>query len=255
MSSSLSRHPCAVASVLPKPTLLAAVLVAALASLANMAQAQTVPPATGAGPGESASERASREGDKVFQWIRMHADKPRKAAAVEKEKAPVAAATPTAAVKVAAKPAPKPADSGISETAHSASKAAPQQQQVAAVAAKPPVSSEPPPSQTAAALTDASAPLAATAASPQVEIEEDLSLVPVARAEPEFPGAMMRQLRKGLVQVAFTVQPDGSVSEAHAVTSSHPRLAPSAIATVSQWKFKPVHHAQQAVVDLGFNLD
>jgi len=253
MSSSLTRHPRAVASVLPKPTLLAAVLVAALASLAGVAHAQTVPPATGAGAGESASERASREGDKVFQWIRMHADKPRKAAAAEK--APVAAATPAAPVKVAAKPAPKPADSSATETSQHASKAAPQQQQVAAAAAKPPVSSEPPPSQAAAALTDASAPVASTAASPQVEIEEDLSLVPVARAEPEFPGALMRQLRKGLVQVAFTVQPDGSVSEAHAVTSSHPRLAPSAIASVSQWKFKPVHHAQQAVVDLGFNLD
>jgi len=233
-----------------KSTVLSAVLSAAMASLA---QAQTVPPATGAGPGESASERASREGDKVFQWIRMHADKPRKAAAPEK--APVAAAPAPAPVKVAAKPAPKPADSGITETVQPTSKSAPQQEQMASVAGKASGTREQPTSQTAAAMTDASAPLAATGSSPQVEIEEDVSLVPVARSEPEFPGALMRQLRKGFVQVAFTVQPDGSVSQAHAVSSTHPRLAPSAIATVSQWKFQPVRHAQQAVVDLGFNLD
>jgi TonB family protein len=249
MSSSLTRHPRAVSFVLPKPTLLAAMLVIAMATIA---QAQTVPPAAGAGPNESASERASREGDKVFQWIRMHADKPRKAAAPEK--ASVASAAPTAPVKMVAKAAPKPVDGGNTETAQPSSKAAPQQQ-VAAVASKPAVSNDPPISLTAAAATDASAPLASTGSSPQVEIEEDVSLVPVARGEPEFPGALMRQLRKGVVQVAFTVQPDGSVSQAHAVTSSHPRLAPSAVASVSQWKFQPVHHAQQAVVDLGFNLD
>ena len=250
MSSSLIRHSRAVASVLPKPTTLAALLVVAMAGLAH---AQTVPPATGSGPSESASERASREGDKVFQWIRMHADKPRKAGAPEK--APVAAAPAPAAAKVAAKPA-KPADSGGAQTAQPLSaKASPQQEQVAAASGKPPASNEPPTSQTAAAATDASAPLASTGASPQVEIEEDVSLVPVVRSEPQFPGTLMRQLRKGQVQVAFTVRPDGTVSEAHALSSTHPRLAPSAIATVSQWKFEPVRHAQQAVVELGFNLD
>jgi TonB family protein len=252
MSSSPTRHPLAAASALFKTTALAAVLYAAMGSPAH---AQTVPPASGAGAGESASERASREGDKVFQWIRMHADKPRKAAVPEK--APVAATPAPAAVKVAAKPAPKPADSGSSESVQSSSataKAA-QKEQVASLSGKPPTSSEPPPSQTAAAATDASAPLSSTGSSPQVEIEEDVSLVPVTRSEPEFPGALMRQLRKGLVQVAFTVQPDGSVSQAHALSSTHPRLAAPAIATVAQWKFQPVRHAQQAVVELGFNLE
>ncbi len=255
MSSSLMRHPRAFAFALPRPKLTApaaALLASIFVAMAPVARAQTVPPATGPGPGESASERASREGDKVFQWIRMHADKPRKAAVPEK--APVAAVP--APVKVAAKPAAKPADSGITETVQPLSaKASPQQEHVAAASGKPPAANEPPTSQTAAAATDASAPLASTGSSPQVEIEEDVSLVPVVRAEPEFPGVLMRQLRKGLVQVAFTVQPDGSVSQAHAVSSTNARLASSAIATVSQWKFQPVRHAQQAVVDLGFNLD
>jgi outer membrane biosynthesis protein TonB len=39
------------------------------------------------------------------------------------------------------------------------------------------------------------------------------------------------------------------------VASTHPRLKEAAVTTVSQWRFQPLHHAQQAVVDLGFNLD
>jgi TonB family protein len=65
----------------------------------------------------------------------------------------------------------------------------------------------------------------------------------------------MRTLRKGVVQVAFTVQPDGSVAQAHVVTSSHPRLAPPAVATVSQWRFSRCGMRSRPVVDLGFNLD
>jgi len=252
MSSSFICDSRAVASIVPRRARLAAMLMAAMAT---MAHAQTVPPATGTGPNESASERASREGDKVFQWIRMHADKPRKAAATEK--APAVTVAAPAPAKVAAKHAGKPVNSATSETVPTvAGKASPQSEHVAATSAgKPPASNEAPVSQAAAAATDVSAPLASTVASPQVEIEEDISLVPVARSEPEFPAALMRQLRKGVVQVAFTVQPDGSVSQARALTSTHPRLEPSAIATVSQWKFQPVRHAQQAVVDLGFNLD
>lgn len=252
MSSCHSRHLRADALALFKPAVIAAALIAAFAGAAF---AQTVPPANGAGPGQSASERAAKEGDKVFQWIRILSDKPRKAAtAPAPERAPVAAATAAAPVKVAAKPAAKPADSGITETVQPLTPpASARQEQVAAT--KPVAAPEPAPSQAAAAATDASAPLVSSAASPQVEIEEDVSLTPIVKAEPDFPGVLMRQLRKGLVQVAFTVQPDGSVSQVHAVTSTHPRLAPSAVATVSQWKFQPVRHAQQAVVDLGFNLD
>ena len=231
-----------------------ALTAALLAGLAAAAQAQTAAvPNTSAD--SAASERAKREGDKVFQWIRIHSDKPRKAAAapVAAEK-PIAAAAPPA-VKVVAKTAAKPTETGITETARPLSTAAGRSDSPPA----PSRTSQPlpePVTQQVAAKTDASAPLVASSAtSPQVEIEEDVPLTPTFRSEPEFPGALMRTLRKGLVQVAFTVKPDGTVSEVHAVSSTHPRLASSAVATVEQWKFKPVRHAQQAIVDLGFNLD
>ena len=58
-----------------------------------------------------------------------------------------------------------------------------------------------------------------------------------------------------MVQVGFTVQPDGSVSLPRVLSATHPRLAQTAVATVMEWRFLPVPHAQDAVVDLGFNLD
>jgi outer membrane biosynthesis protein TonB len=55
--------------------------------------------------------------------------------------------------------------------------------------------------------------------------------------------------------VAFTVQPDGTVAEPRVLSTSHPRLAQTATATVLQWRFRPLRHAQDAVVDLGFDMD
>jgi TonB family protein len=255
MLSSQTRYPRAAAPSSFKPAALAAVLIAALA---GTSQAQTVPPAKGAGPGQSASERASKEGDKVFQWIRIQADKPRKATAApaaSTEKPPVAAAVAPAPAKVAAraavaKPAANDATPSAAEpAADPAAKAAPREERMAA--AKP--VTQPDPALPAVETKDASAPNAA--ASPVVEMEEEVALTPVTKSDPEFPPSLMRQLRKGLVQVGFTVQPDGTVTDAHAVTSTHPRLAPSAVHAVQQWKFQPIRHAEQAVVELGFNLE
>jgi TonB family protein len=58
-----------------------------------------------------------------------------------------------------------------------------------------------------------------------------------------------------VVQVSFTVSPDGTVAKAQAVSTTHPRLKDVAVATVAQWRFQPLRHAQQGVVDIGFNLD
>jgi len=209
------------------------------------------------------SERAKRDAEKVFHWIKIHADKPRKAAAVAVEKP-----APAAPVKVADKPAPKPADSGITETVEpirppmaKAARPAPAPAQpvripadnaVAAASAPAPRAAPPVPSGEAVA----SARLAAAEVPPTVEEEpEQVDLVPILQSEPEFPAALMRRLRKGLVKVSFTVLSDGSVSQAQAVSSSHSRLEPTALATVSKWRFQPVRQPQEAVVELGFDLD
>lgn len=216
-------------------------LPALLASLAPQAPAQTA-----AAPEVAPSERAKRDAEKVFQWIRLHADKPRKSAPPAAAPDRPAATTPTAA-RVLARPAAKPADSGITETVTPLN--------VPAQTALAPAKTTPAP---AAAELPKAEPAVVAATQPRTPApveEQDMPLRPVRQAEPEFPPSLMRQLRRGLVQVSFTVQPDGSVANPKAVSSTHPRLAQTAVATVAQWKFEPVRHAQQGVVDLGFNLD
>jgi protein TonB len=192
-------------------------------------QAQPTPAPTV--PADDARARAERDADKVFQWIRIHSDKRRKTAAHAQASAPVG--------RAATRPA-TPVDTGIRETAVPlpASAAAPAQAVAVAPARDGPVQAPEP------ATPVATAP-----------VIEDETLTPVRRTEPQFPASLVRTLRKGVVQVAFTVQPDGSVAQAHVVSASHPRLGPPAVETVTQWRFQPVRHAQQAVVDLGFDID
>jgi protein TonB len=221
----------------------------ALAGAWGCAAAQAAPSAASA-VDSSPSARAQREADKVFQWIRIHSDKPRKAAAAADKPAP-------APVKVA-RPA-KPADSGITETVQ-AMTPAPATRAARVDPAAPPIpstpavttpTSRPEPAVAVARHEPAPPPAAPAVASP----DEDMALTPIHKTEPEFPSNLMRTLRRGLVQVSFTVQPDGTVAQPQVLSSTHPRLAPAAMATVSPWRFQPLRHAQQAVVDLGFNLD
>jgi len=232
-------------------SVLSGLVVAACATVTGAAHAQATPAPTP--PGQlSDADRAKRDADKVFQWIRIQADKPRKTAAAVPADKPAPGPAPVA--KVAAKPAPKATDNAAAE---------PVREQVAArtavesAPAKSTASTPPEPSHAAAAAPPTNVAVAPVVppANSQPIVEEDETLTPVVRTEPDFPGNLMRQLRKGLVQVSFTVQPDGSVTQAQAVSSTHPRLVQSAVATVAQWRFQPLHHPQQAVVELGFNLD
>ena len=152
------------------------------------------------------AERARRDGDKVFHWILIHADKPRKAAPLKDDKT--------------------------------------------ATRAKPPVRASALPEEPAAS---APPPAAATVAAPPAEEPATELLVPLAQPEPRFPANLLRTVRSGQVQVRFTVRPDGSVAEPVVVASSNPRLNPSTLAAVAQWRFAPVHKPQQGIVDLVFN--
>ena len=228
----------------------------AAATLCGFAAAQPALPAP-AGADVSAAERAKRDADKVFQWIRIHSDKPRKAAVAP----PTPAAAPAAAVVVAkpSRPANRPNDGGIKETVTpiaagiQAPRSSPEPERTAVAATPVVAEAEAEPSVTPAGRRADT--IVAAAAPSAREVEEDLTLIPVHRTEPEFSPVLMRQLRKGMVQVSFTVSPDGTVAKAQAVSSTHPRLKDAAVATVAQWRFQPLRHAQQGVVDIGFNLD
>lgn len=212
------------------------------AALAQSNAPVVVTPA--AKPALTPEERAKRDADKVFHWIRLNADK----AAAPK---PVAAAAP--------KPAPKPV--AVAAAPKAASKAA---VEVAPEAAAPPptvvatsdnssISSREiePPAQVALAAPR-SEPVPPPAATPAQQPEPDLQLV--NRVAPEFPRQLANTITSGSVIVRFMVQPDGSVRNAEALKSSHRKLTVAALDAVNQWRFAPVSAPREATVEIGFNL-
>ncbi|WP_157597980.1 MULTISPECIES: energy transducer TonB [unclassified Rhizobacter] len=250
---------------------------------AARAQAASAP----AAKEESApSERAKREAENVFRWIMIHSDKPRKTRDGKDDKpaapapAPVAnAPRPAPAARVAkagegsaegavAAPVPAPAPAPAIRAA-----AAPAQVPAAAAQAVPvsTVDNEAARmSNNAAALArgngaavgngggrtampDAAAP-PALAAAPEPEPEQE-SLVMVSQVEPQFPRAVMLDLRRGTVRVRFDVMTDGTVAGQTVVSSTNVRLNRAALAAVGQWKFQPLREAQEGIVEVGFNLD
>jgi TonB family protein len=109
--------------------------------------------------------------------------------------------------------------------------------------------------------TGAAAGLAAPSATaapvdiPPVEEEPDPGLIMVKSADPEFPIATMRRLRKGEVEVKFEVGPDGVVDVVTVTKTTSQQLNAAAVFAVKQWRFKPTPRGHTAMVALAFNLD
>lgn len=215
---------------------LISLIAAALGSSADSGAQSAAPAASGASAELTPAERAKRDGDKVFHWILIHGDKPRKAAASRDDKPPTRAKLPARTAARSEEPVPVAA-------------AAPAV--IEAVASPAPAASAAAPA--AELPAPAPEPAVATVAAPSAEEPATEPLTPLAQPEPRFPANLLRTLRSGQVQVRFTVLPDGSVAEPVVVASSNSRLNPSALAAVAQWRFAPVHKPQQGIVDLGFN--
>ncbi|HJV68940.1 energy transducer TonB [Ideonella sp.] len=232
-------------------------------------QTATAPAVNGAEP--SVSERVKKDAASPLYWIRLNAQKadatPSKPAPRIAEIRPVARPVPSpaggggggnpmAAVASSGGAAGAPASTGpalgSSPAEATAMLAAP-----GALAAPNPAAAMP--SAAAAGLVapaaSSAAELARAATTPPAPEEPEEPLALVKAAEPDFPANTMRRLRKGTVQVRFEVQPDGSVSNATVVQTSHRSLNEAALEAVSGWQFKPVPSARSAVVDLGFDLD
>jgi TonB family protein len=244
-----------------------------LAALPLLAAAQAA--SEPAGGDAAALERAKRDADKVFKWIMIHSDKPRKSAAAEPPKAeakPAAApATTTAAAAPRAAAKPKVDDSPIVErvtpisaSAAPGAAARPAGTAVAALAPRPaPASAALPPQLSASdadlALATASAAAGRTAApstdTSELAEDDEEELVLLKQVQPEFPAMVVRQLLKGAVQVRFEVKPDGEVGQTEVVKTSSNRLNSAAMRAVAQWKFQPVKKAQHAIVELAFNVE
>jgi TonB family protein len=214
-------------------------------------------PAPGVAPAPAASEltpaeRAKRDGDKVFHWILIHGEKPRKPAASLKDEKPVAAKDDRAVAASRARAAVRPAavdEQALDKPAAPALAVAPTAAAPAQQVAAPPVEAEAEPAPAPSALPVSTSPVA-----PPVEDEAAEPLKLVSQVEPKFPPSLLRTLRTGQVKVRFTVSPEGMVVEPAVVASSNSRLNSAALAAITQWRFAPMRKAQSGVVDLAFNV-
>lgn len=219
-----------------------AIIATALLMSAAVATAQV--PSVDVAP----SERAKRDAENPMRWILLHSDKPRKS----RETPPPVPAAPAALRKpvVAAAPASRPAAgsaAAAAETEAVAATPAPESKVIAEPAGR--TLSAAAASTLPKALPDPAPPPAAA------DDPDDEPLIALEQSPPAFPRAVMNDLRRGAVQVQFTVQPDGTVVNGKVLKSSSSRLNGTALATVSRWKFKPRLEAADVAIELAFNLD
>jgi protein TonB len=228
----------------------------------------------------AAADRAQKETDRTMYWIRVLSDKPVAKPAAPKP-APVAAA-PAPAPQ--AKPVVTAATAEPRERAKAASTAAAPPSgsgDVSSVVTAVPAAAAPSlAAATGAGSTGNTAAMssgsldagiaasglagalaAPTASAPQLDIappeveEPDPGLIMTKSADPQFPMATMRRLRKGEVEVKFEVGPDGVVDVVTVMKTTHNSLNAAAVDAVRQWRFKPTPKGHTALVDLAFNLD
>ncbi|MDQ3289441.1 MAG: energy transducer TonB [Pseudomonadota bacterium] len=95
----------------------------------------------------------------------------------------------------------------------------------------------------------AAAARAARSATPTVA-----DLRPLSTPAPKFPTEALRSGQSGEVQVEFTVNPDGSVSDVRVVQSNPARVFDrEAISAVRRWRFQPISAPLTTRRTIGFN--
>lgn len=221
----------------------------------------------------SDSERAKRDADKVFQWIKFHAEKgePKKPEAKPDAKPDARPDTRTAArpvmTPVSRKSDPEPTavpPAPVRAAALTTAAPAPASEAARTAFAPPEPASVPdsPAADVVALAAPApSVPMSSTATRlpPPEPVrppeEEQSSLTLVKRVDPEYPRALLSAQRNGAVTVRFIVQPDGSVDDVEATRSPDRRLSAAAIGAVKQWRFAPITKARSVSVEIGFQVD
>ena len=256
------------------------VLMLAGVAAGSVTQAQVIAPSAAA---SAAAEKAQKETDRTMYWIRVLATTPAAKPAPKPAAAAPAPAPAAAPVQQAKAAAPERAKVVVAATPPAAT----QNSADAANAAPAPVVVAAPAAAAAPALVTATGAagmgkntamtsggldagvssaslgggiVAPTVAPPPIDIpvaeeEPDPGLIMIKSAEPQFPMASMRRLRKGEVEVKFEVGPDGVVDVVTVMKTTSASLNAAAVEAVRQWRFKPTPKGHTAMVDLAFNLD
>lgn len=191
-------------------------------------------------------ERAQRQSDNVYRFIKRFAGTPRRSeSAAVRPKGEVAPPVP-ATVRRPDTPTPP-------ETANTPAV-------VPDVAPDTPVStanSLPSAPAEPASAASAAPPVATATAAPEPaaekEEEEEEELQLVEQVQPQFPRGMQGAVDGGKVTVAFTVQPNGSVTDTSVVSATNRRFGKPARDAVAQWRFAPIKVARPVQVEINFN--
>lgn len=130
------------------------------------------------------------------------------------------------------------------DKAAAAQKAAEDRAAAQRAAAAPPPAERPAPAATRPAATPASTPARTTAA----------DLRPISVPSPEFPPEAQRTGETGEVQVEFTVNTDGSVSNVRIVQSKPARVFDrTTVSAVRRWRFQPIPQPVTTRRTIAFN--
>lgn len=220
----------------------------------------------------SDAERARRDAEKVFSFIKFHTVRPAAPAAAARPAPPArpaaapqaaaaaAAAGTAAAAPLAAAPAPSPAPAALASVpapAAAPAALAPSTPTAAQGLGTPqPGISQPPQAEPAPSLPNTSAAAALPEPVPAPEPDDEVPLKLLAYTPPEMNAQVMDALgsRPVVVPVRFTVQPNGRVSEARSLaTGGVPRrVAQAAVRAVQQWRFEPIPAVREVDVEIAF---
>jgi protein TonB len=189
----------------------------------------------------SALERSQRQSDNVYRWIKLHAEPQRKAEPARVRPKPestgaVARKPDTSQTEAAVPQDPPETLAGVDKPVTSA--------QAEALLEAAPTGAGVATSATAAAQLTPAAPV------PEVEV----ALRAIAQPQPEFPRELRSTVTQGKVVMAFTVQPDGSVSEPTVLNTTNRKLSKPALEAVAKWRFEPIRIARVAQVEIAFDL-
>lgn len=232
-----------------------ALALAVCLSLPLLAAAQTAAPLTDA-------ERARRDAEKVFSFIKFQtvpkpgseaAPKPARPAAAERARPaarpPETHAAPAPAV---AKPTEEPPAKALAELTPVEPPPT-----LAPVTLAAPTSLAPSVAAVAPVPTFNPAPAAPKAEPPDEEDDDDGALQLRAFVAPVLTPALQSTLGAGSrnVKVRFTVEADGRVSQAEAAPQVPRRLAKPAVEAILQWQFAPLAQPRTVDVEIAFRRD
>jgi TonB family protein len=212
----------------------------------------------------SDAERAKRDADKVFSFIKFHTVRPAAPAAAAPRPAPRPVPAPVSAAAAAVSPAvaralaaPAPVAAPVASAPVATAMAAVTDQPAAAAL---PVASASVPALDSASTLSPNASLPPTAqppaqlAQPVLEPEEEVPLRLIAYVAPEMNAQVLAAIASSqvVVPVRFVVEPDGKVSSALVRGNAPRRVGQAAVRAVQQWRFDKIPAVREVDVEIAF---